>query len=128
MTKFSQLSRGARHAIILAIATLVLGVGYYFVTQYTSFSFHCLFRDLTGLKCPTCGITHMFIDLFHLDFKAAYQDNQMMFFLWPFVGLEILYITYKGGNGDDLPIWNYVLIYIIVGISILFGIMRNIGV
>ncbi|SCW36066.1 Protein of unknown function [Ruminococcaceae bacterium YRB3002] len=124
----TKLSRGGRHAVILAVATAALGILYYFVIRNTGFSLPCIFRKFTGLKCPTCGITHMFMALFKLDFKAAFNYNQLMFFLWPFVGAEILFITYRGGNGMDLPKWNYVMIYLFVGISIVFGIMRNIGV
>lgn len=35
----------------------------------------CLFKNITGLPCPGCGMTHAFFDFIRLDFKAAYYHN-----------------------------------------------------
>ena len=121
-----KLSRGAKHSIILLIVTLIAGIGYYLLIKNTGFSFGCAIRQLSGFKCPSCGITHMFTSLFQLDFASAFRYNPLMFIMWPFVGIEVLYVTYMGGNSRELPKWNYVVIYVMVGISILFGIIRNV--
>ncbi|MCR5060746.1 MAG: DUF2752 domain-containing protein [Saccharofermentans sp.] len=124
----SRLSRGGKQAIALAITVVVAGVIYYFVIKLTGFSFHCFFREITGFLCPSCGATHMFLSLFKLDFAEAFKCNPVLFFLWPVIGGEILYVTYMGGNDKDLPKWNLALIYIIFAIMMIFGIIRNIGV
>ncbi len=121
------LSRGGRHALTLAASVIVLGVAYYFVIRLTGFSFGCIFRRTTGLKCAGCGITHMFLNLFQLKFKEAFYCNPAAFFLWPVIGGEALYVTYLGGNDRDVPKWNLALIYIIFAIMMIFGIIRNIG-
>jgi hypothetical protein len=35
----------------------------------------CLFRLISGLPCPGCGITHSIISLMHFDFAAAWHNN-----------------------------------------------------
>ena len=124
----SKLSRGGRHALTLAISVVVIGVIYYFVIRFTGFSFRCFFKQLTGIQCPSCGATRMFLSLFRLDFASAIKYNPVLFFLWPVIGGEILYVTYMGGNNRDLPKWNLALIYIVFAIMMIFGIIRNIGV
>jgi hypothetical protein len=40
---------------------------------------HCLFHDLTGLPCVTCGATRAAIEFFHGHFAAAGKWNPLMF-------------------------------------------------
>jgi len=37
----------------------------------------CLFRELTGLPCPTCGTTHAVLALARLDFPHAIVFNPL---------------------------------------------------
>ena len=122
------LSRGARHALTLAISTVVIGVSYYFFIRLTGLSLGCFFRQTTGYKCAGCGTTHMFLNLFQLRFKDAFMCNPVVFFLWPVIGFEALFVTYLGGNNKDVPKWNLAIIYIIFAIMMIFGIIRNIGI
>jgi Protein of unknown function (DUF2752) len=40
---------------------------------------HCLFHDLTGRPCMTCGMTRSAIQFFHRHFLAAFQWNPLVF-------------------------------------------------
>jgi hypothetical protein len=40
---------------------------------------HCLFHDLTGRPCLTCGMTRSAIQFFHGHFFAAFQWNPLVF-------------------------------------------------
>jgi hypothetical protein len=40
---------------------------------------HCLFHDLTGRPCMTCGMTRSAIQFFHGHFLAAIQWNPLVF-------------------------------------------------
>jgi Protein of unknown function (DUF2752) len=40
---------------------------------------HCLFHDLTGRPCMTCGMTRSAIQFFHGHFLAAFQWNPLVF-------------------------------------------------
>jgi hypothetical protein len=37
----------------------------------------CLFRDLTGLPCPTCGTAHAALALARLDLAGAFLSNPL---------------------------------------------------
>jgi len=41
----------------------------------------CLFRQITGLKCPFCGMTHAVIALAHGHLMAAVQQNAIVLLL-----------------------------------------------
>jgi len=40
---------------------------------------HCVFHDLTGLPCVTCGMTRCGIQFFHGHFVAALKWNPLVF-------------------------------------------------
>jgi hypothetical protein len=40
---------------------------------------HCLFHDLTGRPCMTCGMTRSATQFFHGHFFAAFQWNPLVF-------------------------------------------------
>ncbi|MCB1324181.1 MAG: DUF2752 domain-containing protein [Spirochaetales bacterium] len=40
----------------------------------------CLFRNLTGLPCPGCGLTRSVVSVFHMEFRTAYYYHPMGFF------------------------------------------------
>jgi hypothetical protein len=42
---------------------------------------HCVFHDLTGLPCITCGMTRCGIQFFHGHFLAALKWNPLVFAL-----------------------------------------------
>lgn len=37
----------------------------------------CPFRNIVGVPCPTCGVTHALVSLLHLDFNAYMSYNPM---------------------------------------------------
>ncbi len=41
----------------------------------------CLFRNVTGIPCPSCGSTHAVLKLMHMDWMGALQDNPLGFVL-----------------------------------------------
>ncbi len=41
----------------------------------------CLFRRLTGLKCPFCGMTHAVVAVDHGHFLLAARQNAIVFLL-----------------------------------------------
>jgi Protein of unknown function (DUF2752) len=40
---------------------------------------HCVFHDLTGLPCVTCGMTRCGIQFFHGSFQTAWKWNPLVF-------------------------------------------------
>lgn len=103
---------------------IIVGIVYYFINRFTGFGLKCAFHELTGLKCPSCGITHMFIDLAAGDPAAAFRDNQFMFCAWPLIAAEIIYLLYKHESREDIPKWNIIVIGIFTALLCTFGIYR----
>ncbi len=51
----------------------------------------CLFRQLVGLNCPSCGLTRSFISCGHFLPGPAWSYNPVGPVLWTFVLLQIPY-------------------------------------
>lgn len=118
----------AKKLCIFLTAILLIGVLYYFVTYFTGFYIPCLVRLVTGLRCPGCGISHMIINIFHLNFKAAFKSNQLLFLTSPIIAAMIAreiycYIKYEKHKTDK---WIDITSFILIGMFILFTVLRNI--
>ena len=107
---------------------LVAGILYGAFVHRTGIGIPCMFHLITGFKCPGCGVTHMCVALLQLDFRGAYESNQMLFLLSLF--LAIVFATYIAGYVRDGE-WKMnrlqtgvlsVSIILLIG----FGIVRNI--
>lgn len=103
---------------------ILAGIIYYLIYRLTGWGIPCVFREVTGLRCPSCGISHMFIHLSSGQFRSAYQDNQFLFFTWPLVAAEIVYIIYRNESGKDLPKKNVIMISVFAVLLATFGILR----
>lgn len=71
---------------VYAIVAAVLGA-YAVVVLCFNISIPCVFRRITGLKCPGCGNTGFVISVAHFRFGEALRCN----YLFP---LEALYVIY----------------------------------
>ena len=102
---------------------------YFIVNKYTGYFIPCLFREITGYKCPGCGITHLLFDIVNLRFKDAFLENPLVFIYLPFIIAYFIYRTYLfvSDKKDKIlvKIPNFFKIAILV-ITILYGVVRNI--
>ena len=110
--------------LILLLSLLI----YYFVNKHTGIYIPCIFREITGLKCPGCGIAHCLFALINFHFKEAFYQNQLVCIYLPFL---ISYYIYKSylyiyDKKDKIlvKIPNYVVVCIII-ITLLYGVIRN---
>ena len=105
---------------------LLLGFGYAaFAARFGGLP--CVFRLITGWKCPGCGVTHMCLELLHGDVSGAFRENGAVLLLSPvIIGLlihqSIRYV--RAGSLRLLP-WEEKLAGVIAVILVLFGIGRN---
>jgi hypothetical protein len=103
------------------------GVLYYLIVSFTGFAIPCVFRKITGLYCPGCGVTGMLTHIVRLDFKGAFECNQVLFVISPF----ILYLLGKMLYGYirygrlTLKKFDTVLTFVLIGILLVFGVVRN---
>lgn len=85
----------------------------------------CLFRTLTGLYCPGCGITRMLHALVHGDFVRAFGMNAMVLAMLPALAVIVANeATARRLLAPALarPLYNAKLWLAAV---VLFGVLRN---
>ena len=114
--------------ILINVFLLLILLAYLLIRMPMDISTSCIFRLVTGYKCPGCGITHYIYHIINLDFGNAFMDNPLVFFLSPL--LLVYYVIYnycyiRYNNTKMVVIPNYIS-YTLIIISILFGIFRNI--
>lgn len=95
---------------------------------YLNIPIPCLFYKITGLKCPGCGITRMFVSLLKFDIITAFKYNQLCFIYLILTTIYFIYyfisiIAKNKPKKIHKKIWIILLI-----ITILFGIIRNIPI
>lgn len=108
--------------VVTLTIILVYGILYIFTKQ----GIPCIFHKISGLYCPGCGITRMFISLFKLNIYQAFRYNPLVFILLIMSTLYFLVDSLKYGitkKHIKLPEIVYIILLIIV---IGFGILRNI--
>ena len=117
------------HVIIRYLILLLIFVSYYTINKITGFGIPCLFNEITGWQCPGCGITRCLFSLVQFKFKDAFNYNPLVFIYLPFIIAYFIYTDYlyiydkKDKILIKIP---KVFTYILVVITILFGILRNI--
>lgn len=116
-----------KKVMITALILIGIGVLYLIIVNLTGFAIPCLFRKITGLKCPGCGVTGMCVHIARLDFKNAFYDNPALFILSPFLIFIFaryicVYVKY-GGKRDRIT---EISAWIAVAALLIFGIVRNI--
>ncbi len=114
--------------IIRDVILLIILIGYYFFNKYTGIYIPCVFHEITGYKCPGCGITHLLFALFRLDFHEAFISNPLVFIYMPFILVYFIYLDYlyiydkKDKILKRIP--NIIWIILII-ITLLYGVIRN---
>ncbi|MEP6848979.1 MAG: DUF2752 domain-containing protein [Acidobacteriota bacterium] len=120
----------ARLAAVGGIATLLGGstiVAYFDPTQAHFFPV-CPLYSLTGFACPGCGLTRGFHALFRGDLASAIHFNALIPIWVVIFSAVLISLVLYSIRGRGLPIgrispnWLFVLL----GVMIVFGVVRNI--
>jgi hypothetical protein len=82
----------------------------------------CPIKALTGLNCPGCGITRMFVALFHGNIYQAFRYNPLVFIELPIIAILILLYRF---NKKSRKVVNILFIILLV-ITVVYGVLRNI--
>lgn len=87
----------------------------------------CIFHVLTGLDCPSCGVTHMCMALLRFDIAAAWHANAAILCLLPVLLLIAgSMIGRYVKTGETRPQrWVSILIWSTIIVLLLFGLARN---
>ena len=111
------------------LVPLALAV-YYIIVRIIGFGIPCIFRVVTGFKCPGCGVSRMLMALLQLDLKGAFLENRVLFVLLPLLVFIILraaylYVTQKK-PGNTAAAITKILYPALIVILLLWGVLRNI--
>ena len=85
----------------------------------TGIGIPCVFREITGLYCPGCGMTRLVISLLELDPVQAFRYNMLAFFLAP---MYLIYLKLARSGKTRL---SSVLAAVMVAMTVAFGVLRN---
>ena len=59
----------------------------------------CVFRAVTGIACPTCGMTRAYLSLLKLDLKSAFYYHPLF---WVVPAIAGLLLIKKAGSKSGL--------------------------
>ena len=123
------MDKQAAKKVLKHLAVLfAIGLAYFIFYSLTGFGIPCAFRTITTLKCPSCGVTHMFSDMLHGDFAAAFKDNVFLFCTWPVIAGLLIYADYRTAAHKKLPKWCNIILIAFIVLLIIWGIIRNLPV
>ena len=116
-----------RKSIIKIYGTLImLGITYLIIIKATDFMIPCYVYTSSGLLCPGCGITRMFLNLTEFNFYDAFLNNPVIFVLL-IIWIAISVICYIGKPEFVCKSkFLYLMFYISIFSLFVFGILRNI--
>lgn len=113
------------HEILLLVIILIV----ISILLFNGIYIPCIFHEITGLYCPGCGITRLFLSLLTFDFYQAYRYNQLVFILLPFTLILIIDYLFKTLTNKKNILYHKInnkVWYLLILLTILFGIVRNI--
>lgn len=128
-----------KHTVKIIIAIMILGFSYYFIVINTDFYIPCIFKLITGLDCPGCGISHLCMNLIQagmnlgkpdkcwMYIKLAAKSNPFIMLNLPILSGLVLHNTatwIKTGGIKPKKLEDFLIVFEIIGMIIWF-IVRN---
>ena len=119
--------RRLKKLLVMAGAVLGIGIGYMLFVQLTGWGIPCVFHLMTGLQCPGCGISRMFMALARGDIPLAAQYNLLVLCLLPFGALLACYKARQYVLAGKTPMGKVETAFYIVAflLCVIFFIVRN---
>lgn len=101
---------------------IILGGIFYLKVLSPMFNIHipCIFKKITGLDCPGCGMTRAILALLDGDIYQAFRWNMLVFILAPLIAL---YLVLE--RKMVFPTFNKILMGKMFVLTGLFFILRN---
>ena len=110
----------------LIIFILIILFTYLIYYLFTGNGIPCIFKKLTGLYCPGCGITRMFLSLLRLDIYQAFRYNPLVFILLvSYIFFTIIDLVKYSKTNKHLKISNKIYWTLLI-LVFCFAILRNI--
>ncbi|MCQ4635942.1 DUF2752 domain-containing protein [Anaerovorax odorimutans] len=114
---------------VLLILGSLTGAGLVFAYGATHWGWWlpCVFNQITGLKCPGCGVSRMCLAILRFDFSRAFSWNPAVFICLPFLAYLLAYLCVRYIRYGDLTMrrWQQTGCWIMVALLLIFGVFRN---
>lgn len=117
--------------VLVTFGILLLGgMAYLYFFLRFGFGLPCIFYQVTGWKCPGCGMTRAIAQIAQGNVSQALQYNMLCVSLLPVLLFYLLYrvVVYVRGADQSFKIWEYILLILMWIVTIGYGIARNIYV
>ena len=118
--------------VLAACGIAAIGIGSFLVWFFdpgkSSLFPGCPLLNITGFACPGCGLTRGFHELFHGNLVAALDFNALIP-VWAlvFAFLAVLFASIAiRGKGLRFNLVSTASVSVFLGISLVFGVLRNI--
>lgn len=120
--------KNLRYGIYFTILLLVGSVYYFYHPAHYQLFPKCIFKSVTGLSCPGCGVQQATHELLHLNLKSAFVYNGLLVVSLPYAFAGLL--LYKTNLKQRFPkarqfLFGPTALLIVLLIVILFFIFRN---
>ena len=104
-----------------------IGLGYLFFILLSGLRIPCIFYEITGFKCPGCGVTRMIVSISRLEFAAAFRYNPFLFITGPLLLIYLAFseIKYVLCGNRKMGKWE-IFIPVELILAIAYGVLRNI--
>ncbi len=104
-----------------------IGLFYALAVKLLGGGIPCIFHDITGLRCPGCGMTHAMTALLRLDFAAFMQANLFAPLIVAFLGLAFVSTSlhYIKTGKYRLSAGNTAIEILFLVLFVAWGIVRN---
>ena len=117
-----------KRAVLVTVLFLFLGIAYAVFVHFTHLSIPCLFRLVTGLRCPGCGMTSAMMALLHGDPLRGLRYNYFFVPIWSILAVIYLHTVfdYIRTGRHSLTTGNEILNWAFFGSLLVWGVVRNI--
>ena len=107
-------------------ALIIWGITYFIIIKTTGYMLPCYIHQTTGLLCPGCGITRMFLNLAKFNISDAFFSNPVIFVIFT-IWITISVICFIGKPKIlTKSKFLYSMFYVSIFTLFIFGILRNI--
>ncbi len=124
----SEVQRARLRRLLVGVAALLaLGFAYAAYLQFGGVPIPCVFHEITGLKCPGCGVTRMCMALLQGKVSAAFAANPAVFLFLPLIVVEggICAWRYVKTGEVRLTRFENAAIWVLIVVLVLFAVARN---
>lgn len=128
MNSIKSLTCKQRLLRVLAVWTGLGLLGLFYASIASRFGgIPCVFRTVTGLRCPGCGVTHMCLCLLRGDLLGAFRENAAVLCLVPVLAPLLVHQSLRYVKLGTLRLfpWEEKLAWAMAAMLLLFGVVRN---